>query len=188
MLQHLKTEQMPWHPDLKSNFVVNGSIQFGNSALLNWNDLDRWQTDEDSRPIPPPLTLYTVLTLKEYFFIFWTILLIQTVLVFLIKLNCSKKDFQQLNLLEKVIHAVENCFIPYNILEWESIQTGNSEEHQRKMKSNLVEVLLVMVVNFIVNFILLVPIFILGKIEKKYYITSFKSYKYESYFSFSLQC
>ena len=90
------------------------------------------------------------------------VLLIQAMLVFLIKQNWSKEDFKQLNFLEKVIHVVENCFIPYNVLEWENIKTGNSEIHQKKMKSNLVEVLLVMVVNFIVNFILLIPMFILG--------------------------
>ena len=165
MLQHLKTEQMQWHPDLKSNFVVNGSIQFGNSTLINWKDIDRWETDEDDRPIPPPLTLYTIFTLKQYFFMFWIVLVIQTVLVFLIKQNWRKEEFQKLNFLERVIHVIENCFIPYNILEWENIQTGNSEEHQKKMKSNLIEVLLVMVVNFLVNFILLIPMFILGKID-----------------------
>lgn len=165
MLHHLKAEQIQWHPDLKRNFVINGSIQFGNSTLLNWNDIDRWQTDEDDRPIPPSLTLYTIFTLKQYFLIFWIVLVIQTVLVFLIKQNWSKEDFKQLNFLEKVIHVVENCFIPYNVLEWENIKTGISEIHQKKMKSNFIEVVLVMVVNFIVNFILQIPMFILGSIK-----------------------
>ena len=165
MLQHFKAEQMPWHPDLKRNFVINGSIQFGNSTVLNWNDIDRWQIDEDNIPVPPPLTAYTIFTLKQYFLIFWIVLVIQTVLVFLIKQNWSKEDFKHLNFLEKVIHVVENCFIPYNILEWENIKAGNSEMHGKKMTSNLIEVLLVMVVNFIVNFILLTPMFILGSIK-----------------------
>merc|ERR1739848_630015 len=94
-----------------------------------------------------------------------TWVVIQTVSVFLIKQNWSKEGFNQLNFLEKMIHVVENCFIPYNVLEWENIKTGDSKIHQKKMESNLVEVLLVMVVNFIVNFILLIPMFILGKIK-----------------------
>ena len=164
ILQHFKAEQMPWHPDLKRNFVVNGSIQFGNSTVLNWNDIDRW-TYEDNNRIPPSVTLYTGFTLKTYFIIFWMLLLIQAMLVFFIKWNWSKKDFHQLNFLEKIIHVVENCFIPYNVLEWENIKTGNSETHQKKMKSNFIEVVLVMVVNFFVNFILLIPMFILGSIK-----------------------
>ena len=113
MLQHLKTEQMQWHPDLKSNFVVNGSIQFGNSTLINWKDIDRWETDE----VPPPLTLYTIFTLKQYFFMFWIVLVIQTVLVFLIKQNWSNEDFQEVNFLEKLCTSKSGKMSPYYLSE-----------------------------------------------------------------------
>ena len=161
ILEHLKAEQMPWHPDIKNNFVKNGMIQFGNSTFINWSDIDRWQIDENQ---PPPLTFYTIFTLKEYFFIFWIILFIQTLLVFLVKFRWSREDFGQLNFLEKLIHVIENCFIPYNVLEWENIKTGNSEVHRLKMKSNLKEVLMIMFVNFVFNCVKLIPLCILGKI------------------------
>ena len=163
VLQHLKLEQMPWHPDLKNNFVKNYIIQFGNSSAIDWNNIDRWQTDEHKKSIPPSLTLYTVFTLKQYFYIFWTILIIQAGFVFYVKWKFTRDDFLELNILEKIIHVVENCSIPCNVLEWENIKTGNSDAHKKRMKDNLQEVLLIITVNFIFNCILVIPLCILGK-------------------------
>ena len=166
VLQHLKSEQMPWHSDLKENFVEKDRIQFGNSTPINWNDIDRWKTGDKGNLIPPDLTLYTIFTLKEYFFIFWIILTFQAAMVFSVIHKWGKEDFGRLNYIEKFIHVVENCLIPCNVMEWENITAGNSEAHRKKMKANQKEILLILIVNFIFNCILLSPLCILGNTKQ----------------------
>ena len=65
-------------------------------------------------------------------------------------------------MLEKVIHCIENTNIPYNAQEWDDAK-GNALEHLKRMKANLVEVMVVILIKFIFNTILLLPICYLGK-------------------------
>ena len=156
ILRHLQAEQTRW--DIYE-FVdeTNGTIQFGNSPLLEWSTIDRW---DHAKNEAPNYTFYSIFTLKIYFWIFVVITFCQLMTIFCIKQKFAQA-FHKFNLLEKAIHCMESCNIPYPCEDWD-VGVGNAEEHSKRMNQNKVEVILVILINNLYNCILLVPIFVLG--------------------------
>ena len=70
--------------------------------------------------------------------------------------------FQQLNILEKVIHCLESTNLPYNVQEWDTPREGQAEDHVKWMKANRIEGLALITLNFIFKLVMLIPIFLLG--------------------------
>ena len=158
-LRHLQAEQTQWHPHLKKYFVINGTIQFGNAPPVFWEDIDRWK-NVDGKLMAPHHTLYGYFQLKVYFTGFLILWLLQCIFIYIAKSKCSK-SFKKWNLLEKLIHAIENSLLPITCEEWDSLK-GNMAEHIKQMEDNLKEVLTLIVINFVFGMIHLIPICILG--------------------------
>ena len=78
------------------------------------------------------------------------------------KLKWSKA-FSRLNLLERIIHCIENAQIPYNVEEWDT-GNGNAEVHKERMKQNQTEVFYLILLNCLFNCLLLIPLGVLGKV------------------------
>ena len=89
-------------------------------------------------------------------------LMLNIIIVFIIKKYFSKQFNEKFNFLDKIIHCIENTNIPYNAQEWDDGK-GNALEHIKRMKANLVEVMVVILIKFIFNSMLLLPICYLGK-------------------------
>ena len=159
-LRHLQAEQTRWHPHLEKYFVENGTIQFGNSPPILWKEIDRWQNVSGVLE-PPHHSLYGQFKLKEYFIGFWILWIFQLVAIYFAKFKFSEA-FKKLDLFKKVIHVLENSFVPTTCDEWDS-EKGNVKDHQNHMMQNLYENLLIIFINFIFNVTYLVPIFILGE-------------------------
>ena len=47
LLHHLQAEQTHWDLHIEGYFVKNGSVQFGNSDEIPWQEIDRWNKNED---------------------------------------------------------------------------------------------------------------------------------------------
>ena len=164
VLQHWKNEQIPWNIELLNEIIdpIHDTISLGNgSTNVAWTKINRWTRSLDGSLISPEYTLYTTFKLKHYFMFFWIILACNFVFIYKSK-NKKSKSFIQMNLVEKLIHALENIFIPYNAEEWDSGK-GNSNDHEQRMKENISEMGALMRTNFFVNCILMTPMFILGK-------------------------
>ena len=165
VLQHWKNEQIPWNIDLLNEMVdpIYDTISLGNGTTnVAWTKINRWTRSLDGTLMSPEYTLYTTFKLKHYFRFFWIILAFNFAFIYLVK-NIWSKSFQKMNLVEKLIHVLENIFIPYNTEEWDSAK-GNSNDHEQRMKENSSEMSALMKTNFFVNCILMAPMFILGKI------------------------
>ena len=67
-----------------------------------------------------------------------------------------------MNLLEKIIHCLENTNIPYNVREWDD-DKGNADEHRKRMRSNWFEVLPLIILKSVFNIFLILPFAYLGK-------------------------
>ena len=107
LLRHLQAENTPWHPDL-DDLLKNDTIQFGNSPPIHWSNINRWHND--TKPLN---TLYTIASLKSYFILFWILFICHVFVIFLVKRRLSE-SFLNKNILEKLIHCIENTNIPYN--------------------------------------------------------------------------
>ena len=164
LLRHLQAEQTKWDDNIVKHFVnTDGTIQFGNSSNIPWNKIDRWTNSSDCEQTlqSPHYTLYTTYNLIDYFYGFCAVLIIQTIWVYIVKLKFSHA-FGKSSWLEKLIHSMENIHIPYNYEEWDTEKSGDVAKHIQRMKHNTKEVMSVMIINFLFNCILLIPLGNLG--------------------------
>ena len=147
------------------SFYIHGKIQYGNSTPIPWRYLDRcsYSLLDGKHVTWPKYTIYTYFSLKEYFFIFVGILVTQTIVIFLVKLKLANKNFSKFNILEKIIHSVENSNLAFNVEEWDSPRNGNAVTHIERMKSNQLEGLVLILVNMLFKLMMLCPLYILGK-------------------------
>ena len=173
-------EQTKWHPALIQYFVdAGGNIQFGDSLQIPWNLIDRWDKNMSVNPLirdeynlltlanpdyylaPPPFSLYTLFTLKEWFYIFCGLLFLHMVIVIIIKRKFSF-DYSGLNI-EMMLHAFENTNISYNSRQWDA-PAGTAADHKSRMLSNHKEGVALILVSCIFNILHLLPLSILGMI------------------------
>ena len=163
LLRHLQAEQTKWDDNIVKHFVnTDGTIQFGNSPNIPWNKIHRWTNDSGGNFHPPHYTIYTNYNLLEHFYGFCCILIVQSICVFIAKLKFSFA-FRKSSWLEKLIHSAENIHIPYNFEEWDSEKSGGVDTHIQRMKCNAKEVGSVIMINFLFNCLLLIPLGNLGK-------------------------
>ena len=158
LLRHWQAEQTPWNYALVRYFVNNGSIQIGNSPLINWAQLDRWNRTESASP-PPPLTLYTLMSRSDYVFMFFGILVAHLFLTYIMKMRYSN-GFKSSNVVNRIIHVIESTNIPMNYKEWDD-GFGDADEHMLRKKSNLKDVWLQVSLNWFFNTMLLTPLCVL---------------------------
>ena len=157
LLKHYKAEQTKWNSKWQfgiEQFVENDTIRVGNMTV-KWSDINRWNGNE-----APSYELYTIFSIRIYFFAFIALYALQFAIILIMKLKISQ-PFRQLNFIEKFIHLIENLSIPGCVEEWDS-KKGNARDHYHRMKSNKTEGLIVIGINGIFNLSFLTPLGILG--------------------------
>ena len=185
LLRHWQGEQVPWS-QLTLDFVTPEGLMFlvDNEGFM-WNEVDRWVKkngtlflqDEDGKPIlddnfnlipnpnyfiaAPDVTLYIGLTWQPYLYIFFAHVAIHTIVIFIAKYKLSLVFKYGFNLLDKFIHSLENTNLPFNCREWDDGK-GDAEEHRRRMRLNLKEGLVIIIINAVFNTSLLIPLCYLG--------------------------
>ena len=178
LLRHLQGEQYPWNDKILDLVTPNGTMFLGNNLPFMWNLVDRWYKNGslymDPLPdgyrmlnpnylvSPPDYTLYTGIGLGYYLLIFMFHIAVHMMAVFIAKFMLSEEFRKYFNLLEKAIHCLENTNIPYNSREWDDGK-GNAEEHIKRQKSNWIEILAVIFINFAFNALLLTSFWYLGE-------------------------
>ena len=75
--------------------------------------------------MPPKLEEYTMFTLKQYFFIFWGISILQSVTVMIVKYFTSEQ-FKKLEWFQKVFHVMECINFAFPNHDWDHEGTGDS--------------------------------------------------------------
>lgn len=163
LLRHLQAEQTKYYFAFdnyrKENFVNNeGMIQFGDSSPFLWSTVDRWDRITNTAP---DYTLYSIFTLKTYFWAFWVIFICHVLTIYGVKKRVSQ-GFAKRNLLNKLCHCLNCLNIPFPIEDWD-VGLGNALEHFNRLKACRKENLLVILTNSFYNLLLIVPIFCLGK-------------------------
>ena len=158
VLRHWQAEKYKrWHIKLRRYFVFNSTIDFGNSGPMSWSNLNRW----DDSITPPSYELYSVFSLKYYLISFLGLFVLQLIILTLVKWKFSFA-FNEFNILDHFIHAIENIMIPYNVKEWSAMKSGNREDHKIRMVKNRKEGIILILVSAVFNCLHLVPLIILG--------------------------
>ena len=151
--RHLQGEQYPWHKSVLDKVNKNGTINVGSNQPFDWKLISETSRD---------YTHYCGFRLRYYLIFFFVHLIVNVMAIFVCKLFLSKNNWNKLNLLEKIIHCLENTNIPYNVKEWDD-DKGNADEHRKRMRSNWFEVLSVIILKSFFNLFLILPFAYLGK-------------------------
>ena len=176
ILRHWQGEQLPWS-QYTLDFVTQEGLMFlGDNEGFVWNEVDRWikngslfvpNRDGEMTPNPdyfiaaPDVTLYIGLSWHPYLYIFFAYVVIHTFVIFITKYMLCHVFKYGFNLLDKLIHSLENTNLPFNCREWDD-GTGDAEEHRRRMRLNWKEGLVIIIINAVFNTSLLIPLYYLG--------------------------
>ena len=112
--------------------------------------------------VPPPLELYTKLSLQSYFLIFLGILFAQTFTILVCDKALSKTIPHNTTWWERIIYAITKSNIPLPLIYWHEIN-GDQNEHIKRQKDTEFEILLTICINLFFNMVLLLPLVILCK-------------------------
>ena len=125
-----------------------------------WSSIDRWNYTDPDNIKPPSYTLYTGLTLGNYFLLFLSIMIAQIIAIIVIKI-LTVNGLQLKNWFDLVIHGVENSNIPFPWKDWDE-GGGDSAAYKKRFKQVNKEMLWTMLINFFFHLMLLVPLFFTG--------------------------
>jgi hypothetical protein len=111
---------------------------------------------------PPNLEdYYTLFKLKNYFVIFWCILISQSVVIILVK-YLKSKQFKKLAWFDKIFHSMECSNFAYPMHDWDH-EDGDCHVHHSRMVETRKEVQLNILINIFFNLVLLFPLYVLCK-------------------------
>ena len=111
-------------------------------------------------------TNYTLVTLKAAFFIFLGVLFLQSIAIFILKMNVSS-HFKTTGWLNKMGHVVESLHVPDVYNDFDADMDGeeerSTEQYQMSYDSVLTETLWMICLQMVSNLFLLVPLLITGE-------------------------
>ena len=110
-------------------------------------------------------TNYTLVTLKAAFFIFLGVLFLQSIAIFILKMNVSS-HFKTTGWLNKMGHVVESLHVPDVYKDFDVDMDGEeertTEQYQMSYDSVLTETLWMICLQMVSNLSLLVPLLVTG--------------------------
>mgnify|MGYP001179260583 FL=1 len=141
--------------------VSNEMFHFGNAPIIPWSKITRWKYVGYKDAEPPHYTLYTWLTIEQYFFILLGLLGLNIIWQIVTKKRTNPDVYHKLTFLDVLIHGISCCFITHPMEEWDEGQGGVMKHKLRKI---LVfrEMFVSIIVNFGFNVFLLSPLIILS--------------------------
>ena len=165
LLRHLQGEFYPfWIPYYYPDFVNDSKFYFGNATPINWTEVSRWSYNSSRNAEPPQLTLYTVLSIEQYFVIFLGVFAIQFAFQLALKMFTNPLALQKLSWIDRLIHMISCSFIPLPMEEWD-MEKGTVAMHKTRKDLVFKEMLASILLNFGFNSLLLTPLIILGRYQ-----------------------
>ena len=178
-LRHLQGEMYPYYNPYFSYVDVNDdSFHFGNASTVRWSKITRWTYVKPAQVEPPQLTLYTILSISQHLYLLLAMILLNIVFLLFLKRLTNPDVFKTFSLIDNVVHAVCNCFIPHPMEEWDEgkfskVQLskssvvflsgkGSVSDHKSRKAKVLEEMLASILLNFAFNLMLLTPMIFLG--------------------------
>ena len=114
--------------------------------------------------------MYTRISLKFYFVIFWGIVFLQTLVILLIDQWILKCLPENISWLERLLHAQLKSHFPFPEADWDAGK-ASCKERIKKQKYAQREVLITTIVNLVFALLMLFPLLILCKIKLKHFIS-----------------
>ena len=146
---------------------------------MTWPDNDFLGYD------PPPVTVYTGMSSRNYILCFSMMLIIHILALMFMKGKVSP-DFRKLNLLDRLLHSAVSTNFPFAVNDWDLKKTDQFEEYYESMTNNRLEVVLNIMINLVFNLFLLTPMEHLCKYNRFIHIFKKSSLRYQLWLFSSL--
>ena len=170
ILNHWKAEIHPFKfrinaaKRLNMTPSLNAKIElFNMTETVYWSELDRWDYSDPQHPIPPSYKLYTGMSLKETFGVFFIILIVHSLCLLLVKIKTSHefKKMEKKKLFEKAIHLLENVnfLVPYR--DWDQ-GSHSVAEFRRRYSNTEREMIWSFAVTFLFTAVMFIPLLCTG--------------------------
>ena len=178
LLQHWRAEQTPWKARNRTFYegdVIQivpidysaDTLYLNDNITVAWSELNRADYSDPATPIPPSYTLYTGISVGPAFGVFCLICCLHFLSILIGKYFTVEGLFKKQNLLEAVVHAMENANLPYPVQDWDILR-GRAEYYRvrsyrqasRKVRK---EMFITITINYFWGFIKLIPIFHAGR-------------------------
>jgi len=168
ILRHYQAEQIGFYKTNEKfgssqlKVISNETIQeilIGENTSVTISNIQRgaWNNTEFE---PPTLEdHYTLFKLKHYFFIFWCLLIVQSIVIIIAK-NYKSEQFKKLAWFDKIFHSLECSNFAYPMHDWDH-EDGDCHEHYSRMVETRKEVQLNLLINTFFNLVFLFPLYIL---------------------------
>ncbi len=180
LLHHWKFEQIPFRirQDFAKTYTVRADSKihlFGLNDTVYWSELDRWNYSDPANPAPPPLSHYTLMSLRNTFIYLICLSLIQFLLVFTVKFWTSEPFREETHLTNMIIHSVENLNLSTPYKDWDQWNKFSIlgchgkptiQELTGRFKDLRKEMTAIFTVNFVFTILMMIPLWYL----RKYYI------------------
>ena len=171
MMNHHHAERFPLDPKIwknlnKTDFHYLSAIT-GQHQTIPVSELFRSNNPTDGTPSPPPITIYTYITLKTAYILFGAFFIVYALLLLLIKTKISDR-FARSSWGEKLQHLIDVINVPDPFRDWDSEENLEIRIHANPAelwKSTLIETFVMIGLQLLTNMLLLTPFFIAGTIQ-----------------------
>ena len=189
ILYHWKAETYPFKFRINAAKRLNVTpsfdakiVLFNMTETVYWSKLDRWDYSDPQHPTPPSYKLYTGMSLKEYFGIFFVILSMQCFSFMVVKFWTSEDFKTNCNIYEKFIHLLENVNFPVPYRDWDQ-GSHSVAEFRRRYSNTEREMIGSFVVTIFYTSVMFIPLFYTGV---AYLINSIAAFIHNPYSVFNI--
>ena len=166
LMAHWKAEQLSFEPPDGID-ILNDNFTYWNSELeaiesIPFKDLYRLDYSVDP-PQPPSISFYTGLKLKWAYLVFFILLLTQALIMFGCKYLTNEK-FRQGTFTMKIRRTFQTIHVPDTVSDWDEVD-GDVDCHKERWRQTMVEMTIMIVIQFVVNMLMLTPLLYSGSIR-----------------------
>ena len=166
ILHHWKWEQLPNRVRLayaeRGFMTPEDKISlYGLNETIYWTQYDRWDYSGEA-PSPPPYSIYTLMTLRETFTAGAVLLIVHLLLILLVKVLTSEKFRGKGDIVNKIIHLIENIQYASPYEDWDRGR-HNIEEFRRRFRATKIEMAATFCVNILVTGVMTIPLLYTGE-------------------------
>ena len=166
ILHHWKWEQLPNRVRLayaeRGFMTPEDKISlYGLNETIYWTQYDRWDYSGEA-PSPPPYSIYTLMTLRETFTAGALLLIVHFLLILLVKVLTSEKFRGKGDIVNKIIHIIENIQFASPYEDWDRGK-HKIEEFRRRFRATNVEMAATFCVNILVTGVMTIPLLYTGE-------------------------
>ena len=172
ILHHWRWEQVPFRVRLE--YAKRGFLQpddkiglYGVNKTIDWSDLDRWNYTDPQDPQPPPLTLYTLMSLKDTLAAGAILLAVNFLALVIVKLLTSPEFRSRGNIVNKLIHILENINYATPYEDWD-VGDYSIDQFRVRFQATCREMLATFAVNILCTVTMLVPLWHTGQCTLQY--------------------